>query len=86
MSRMQKTEIDTWQISPQLKTELEEAARARQKSVTELMEEIAREWLERTREYEADDEERQRQIRAAAMKVAGAVERDPGFAQNAQRL
>jgi hypothetical protein len=67
------------QIPPDIEARLEEAARARQKSVAELFEEIVREWLDKHRQEEDRtelDEERQRQLRAAALQFAGVIDRD----------
>ena len=85
MSYMQKTEVYSWRLSPRLKSDLEEAARAAQKSMAELLEAIAREWLERFRESNGDDEERQRVLHEAAMKCAGTIQgSDPYRAENAR--
>jgi hypothetical protein len=66
------------QIPPHLEAQLEVAARAREKSVPELAEEILREWLERHQEEKdtESDEERQRQLRAVAMQFVGVLNRD----------
>jgi hypothetical protein len=71
------------QIVPPFEAELEAAARARQKSVAELLEEIVREWLGRHQEPQETDEVRQEQLRAAAMKLIGTIERDDLSAENA---
>ena len=82
---MQRPEVYDRHASVPFKDELEEAARSQKKSVDELLEQIVREWLERFREQsEENDEERQRQLRASAMKFAGAIEGDdPHRAENA---
>jgi hypothetical protein len=82
---MQRPEVYDRHASVPFKDELEEAARSQKKSVDELLEQIVREWLERFREQsEENDEERQRQLRASAMKLAGAIEGDdPHRAENA---
>jgi single-stranded DNA-specific DHH superfamily exonuclease len=71
---MAKTEVYSWRLTPQLKSDLEKAARAERKSLSELLEQIAREWLERSREENEDDREEQEQIRARAMKFIGSLE------------
>lgn len=84
---MQKTEVYSWRLSLRLKGELEEAARSEQKSMAELLEEIAREWLERFKDSNGDDAERQRILLDAAMKCAGTVHgNDPNRAENARSL
>jgi len=70
---MAKTEVYSWRISPRLKSELEEAAQAEKKSMAVLLEEIAEDWLERSREREPEDEGQER-LRAAAMRFVGAVQ------------
>jgi hypothetical protein len=89
MQKMEISETGDWRISPSLRRELEEAARSREMSVPELLEQILREWLERVREREdgekdgVGEEERQRQLRAAAMKFVGAITGDnPCRAEN----
>ena len=71
------------QIALRLEAELEEAARALQKSPAELLEEIVREWLDRQQEPQEADEVRQEQLRAAAMKLIGTIERKDLSAENA---
>lgn len=70
---MAKTEVYSWRISPHLKSELEEAAQAEQKSLAALLEEIAEDWLERSRGRGEEDEEQER-LRAAAMKFVGSIQ------------
>jgi hypothetical protein len=71
---MAKTEVYSWRLSPRLKTELEAAARAEQKSLAELLDRIARAWLERLESHGEDDDERQRRLRQAASRSVGAIE------------
>ena len=82
-----KTEVYSWRLTPHLKAELEEAARAEKKSVAELLEQIAREWLERSKVTDEDEEERQKRLHEAAMKFVGSIHGDnPGRAENARSL
>lgn len=67
------------QIPPDLEAQLEAAARAQEKSVAALFEEIVREWLDKHHQEEDSaelDEERQQQLRAAALQFAGVIDRD----------
>lgn len=78
-ARRRPSIIPCMQIPPDIEARLEEAARARQKSVAELFEEIVREWLDKHRQEEDRtelDEERQQQLRAAALQFAGVIDRD----------
>lgn len=92
MSRMQKTEAMNLPAPRSLKEELEEAARSRHTSVADLLEQIVREWLDRSRGKKAkaaedDDEEQQKRLRAELMKLAGSIEGDdPYRAENARQL
>jgi len=80
---MAKTEVYSWRLSPRLKTELEEAARAERKSLAELLEQIAREWLERSHARDESDEQRTQRLRAAAMKFVGSLDGEiSGRAEN----
>lgn len=75
MARMPETEVYRWRLSSRLKSELEEAARAEQKSLAKLLEEVTEEWLERFRGSNVDDAERQRILHEAALKYAGTLDR-----------
>lgn len=69
-----KTEVYSWRLSPVLKTQLEEAARAERKSLAELLERIAEDWLAHARN--GNEEERQQQLRSAALKFVGTIQGD----------
>jgi len=69
---MAKTEVYSWRLSPVLKSRLEEAARSEEKSLAELLDGIAREWLLRSRS--SGDETEQQRLHEAAMRLAGSVE------------
>jgi len=68
-----KTEVYSWRLSPRLKSELEEAARARQESLAELLDQIARDWLERVCGSGTEEEDRQQRLREAALKTIGTL-------------
>lgn len=69
---MSKTEVYSWRLSPRLKSELEEAAQAERKSLAVLLEEIAEDWLQRSRGGGQGEEEQQR-LQSAAMRFVGAL-------------
>jgi len=69
-----KTEVYSWRLSPRLKADLEEAARVEQKSVAELLDRIARNWLQGLEVHGEDDGERQRRVRKAASRSIGAIQ------------
>jgi len=80
---MQKSEVYSWRLSPQLKAELEEAARTKKKSMAELLEDIAEDWLRGSRGQGESDAQKQQRLRAAAMKFIGTLEGDrPDRAEN----
>jgi hypothetical protein len=79
-----KTEIYSWRLSPHLKSELQEAARAERKSVADLLEEIVKSWLRNTRGGTGTEEERQQRMREAVLKCAGTIEGSPDLAENAR--
>jgi len=75
---MQKTEIASLRLPRPLKEELEEAARSQHTSATKLLEQIVREWLERSPSRngngsEEDEEERQKRLHAAAAPFIGSI-------------
>lgn len=65
-----KSEVYSWRLSPDLKADLEHAARREGVSVSSLLDRITREWL-KARPGAADDEAEQERIRASAMRFIG---------------
>ena len=65
-----KSEVYSWRLSPELKSDLEHAARQEGVSVSRLLDRITREWL-KARPGAADDEAEQERIRASAMRSIG---------------
>jgi hypothetical protein len=81
-----KTEVYSWRLSPTLKSDLEDAARVEGRSMAELLDRIAREWLARSACRGTDDQEIQRRLRASATRAIGAFDGgDPDRAANAPR-
>jgi hypothetical protein len=68
-----KTEVYSWRLSPDLKDDLEEAARRERVSVSRLLECIAREWLKARAAAAEDDEAEQERLRAIAMRYVGTL-------------
>ena len=78
-----KSEVYSWRLSPELKADLEHAARAERVSVSRLLERIAREWL-KARPGAAEDEAEQERIRASAMRFIGKLRGgDPDLSERA---
>lgn len=74
---MAKTAVYSWRLTPDLKLALEEAARTEGKSVAQVLERIARDWLART-SPDGDDEEQRRLHAAAARHLGSIAGGDPG--------
>ena len=77
-----KTEVYSWRLSTHLKSVLQEAARIEQKSLSDLLEEITKDWLQRSRSE--DEEERQRHLHEEATKFFGTIEGGPNLAESAR--
>jgi hypothetical protein len=78
-----KTEVYSWRVSADLKTDLEREARRRKMSVSALLDLAAREWLSNTGPDQAGDEE-QRRLHRAARKCFGVLASgDPYRSENA---
>lgn len=70
-----KTEVYSWRISADMKTELEREARRRKTSLSGILDLAAREWLNRSGGESHADEE-QRRLHAAAFQCFGAFAGD----------
>jgi len=69
---MNKTEVYSWRLDPDLKQRLEAAARDEKTSIGGLLDRIARDWLLKNGSGE-DEEDLQRRLHAEAMKWVGSV-------------
>jgi hypothetical protein len=69
-----KTEVYSWRVSSELKSDLERAARYRRVSVASVLEEAARKWLKESAASLSDDET-QRKLHAAVEPFIGALSR-----------
>ena len=78
---MNKSEVYSWRLSPDLKAALEEAARSERTSLSRLLASISREWL---RQRSGTSEEEQNRVRKAARKCLGTIRGgDPYLAEQA---
>jgi hypothetical protein len=66
-----KTEVYSWRLSRELKTELERAARSRKVRVSAILDSAVREWLAKNAQDIAGDEE-QKRLHAAVEPLLGA--------------
>jgi hypothetical protein len=65
-----RSEVYSWRVSTELKTGLERAARRRGRSVAAVLDEAAREWLQRSGADPEDDSE-QRRLHESAARFVG---------------
>lgn len=77
-----KTEVYSWRLSSDLKSDLEREARARKVPVSAVLDMAVRQWL-RDKRADQNDEEEQRRLHAAAAKCIGTISGgDPYRAEN----
>lgn len=67
-----KTDVYSWRLSSQLKSDLERAARRRNTKVSSVLEAAAREWLTRNAADVNDDAE-QKRLHAAVAPLIGSI-------------
>jgi hypothetical protein len=81
-----KTEVYSWRVSSDLKTDLEHEARRRKISMSAALDLAARHWLNRNAAGAGDDEREQQRLQKAASKWLGALAGgDPLRAETASR-
>lgn len=68
-----KSEVYSWRLSSKMKSELEEAARRENESVSRLLARIVVTWLAEARSRNGDEHEEQRRLHAAAARTFGAI-------------
>ena len=66
------TEVYSWRVSSELKSDLERQARIRKTSLSAVLNLAARDWLKQSAETIGDDEEQCR-LHEAGMKCVGAI-------------
>lgn len=82
---MEKSEVYSWRVDPDLKSALEGAARAEGITVSRLLDRIVAEWVRRERAPHEEDEEIRR-ARQRAMRFVGSIHgTDPGRARAASQ-
>jgi hypothetical protein len=67
-----KTEVYSWRLSSDLKSDLEREARARKTSLSHLLEMAARDWLKKSNSDNGEDET-QKKLHAAAERCFGSL-------------
>jgi hypothetical protein len=81
-----KTEVYSWRVSSELKSDLEREARYRKVSVSSLLDEAARKWLRESASSVSDDKTQQK-LHAAAEPHIGALSGGyPGDAKSVRKV
>lgn len=82
---MEKTEVYSWRVDPELKSALEDAARAEGTSLSRLLDRIAADWLRRELDPRDEDAALSR-ARQQALGYVGSIHgKDPGRARAASQ-
>ncbi len=80
-----KTEVYSWRVSTEVKTELEREARRRKTSLSGILDLAAREWLNKSGAENEGDEEQMR-LQTAALQCFGAFAGDDAYrSENARQ-
>ena len=82
---MLKTEVYSWRLDPAIKMALESEARSEGTSLAEMLDRMARQWLERRKRQNGDDDAEQARLHAAAAKYMGAISGSDPFASEKVR-
>jgi hypothetical protein len=81
-----KTEVYSWRLSNELKSDLEREARLRKISVSSVLDSAVRDWLKKSGTESGEDKEQQR-LHTAAKACFGTFRgREPRRAENARKL
>ena len=75
---MNKSEVYSWRLTPEMKRDLEAAARKEGSSIGAIIEKACRAWFKHVPVCAADDEEQERLNRMLDAIIREARERDPG--------
>jgi predicted transcriptional regulator len=79
---MSKTEVYSWRVDPELKSELEAVARTEKTSISSLVERAVREWLGQRKRLIADEKAEQERINRELDKCMGNIVGDGVSATN----
>lgn len=82
-----KTEVYSWRVSEAVKAGLESEARREKISLSALLDQVARQWLENRWSHSAGETAEQAKLHAEAEKSIGTIAgRNPGRAESARML
>ena len=70
---MAKTEVYSWRLDPKIKMALESEARSEGMTLAEVLDRLAKQWLELRKQQNGDDEAEQARLHAAAAKCFGTL-------------
>ena len=70
---MAKTEVYSWRVDPKIKMALEDEARTQGESVAQVLDKITKQWLEKRKRRNGDEETEQARLHAAAAKCFGTL-------------
>jgi hypothetical protein len=73
---LRKSEVYSWRLDPELKSQLEQRAREEGIGLAALLERISRDWLRAKAAASSDDAREQARIKAAAMRAIGTLRGD----------
>jgi hypothetical protein len=73
---LRKSEVYSWRLDPDLKSQLEQRAREEGIGLAALLERISRDWLRAKAAASSDDAREQARIKAAAMRAIGTLRGD----------
>ena len=79
---MSKTEVYSWRVDPELKSELEAVARTEKTSISTLVERAVREWLGQRKKLTAGEKAEQERINRELDKCMGSIVGDGVSATN----
>lgn len=80
-----RSEVYSWRLTPEVKSDLERQARLRNISVSSILDIAVRDWLKKN--SDKDEEEIQARLHAAAERCFGTiVGRDPHRAESARKI
>jgi len=81
-----KTEVYSWRVSSELKSDLEREARVRKVSLSTLLDSAARDWLKKSGASNSDKEEQQRLHDLAESCLGALAGGNPHRAETARKL
>lgn len=70
---MAKSEVYSWRLDPEMKMALDLQARVQGKTLADVLNSLAKRWLEEQRKQNAENEAEQVRLRAVATKYIGSI-------------